>query len=206
MLDLGCSGGGFVKSILDNDGFAIGIEGSDYSKKNKRAEWATIPNYLFTADIGEPFKLLKNNDIVKFNVITAWELIEHISEDKLRTVFENINHHLVPNGVVIMSVSTKKDIIDGVNLHQTVKSKDWWIKIFFELGFKHHKGVLGYFGYDWIRGVGIDDKDSFNVVLTRINEDLPHKNRLRFLRFAVLPLNIAGKSIKHIINFLRKIH
>jgi 2-polyprenyl-3-methyl-5-hydroxy-6-metoxy-1,4-benzoquinol methylase len=31
VLDLGCAGGEFVKSILDLGGISIGIEGSDYS-------------------------------------------------------------------------------------------------------------------------------------------------------------------------------
>src|SRR4051812_40605701 len=57
VLDLGCAGGGFVKSILAAGGFAIGIEGSDYSKVRKRAEWATIPDSLFTADMTEPFEV-----------------------------------------------------------------------------------------------------------------------------------------------------
>lgn len=178
-------GGGFVKSVLDRKGFAIGIEGSDFSKKNKRAEWATIPNNLFTADITEPFKLLKDNKIVKFNVITAWEVIEHIKENKLKAVFDNIKLHLSPNGVIIMSVSTKSDIIDGENLHQTVQNKEWWLKKFTELGFESHKEPLRYFYYDWVRGIGIDDAASFNVVLTRINEDLPYKNRLNFLKIII---------------------
>lgn len=125
VLDLGCSGGGFVKTVLDNGCFTIGIEGSDYSKKNRRAEWATIPDNLFTADITEPFKLLENNKIVKFNIITAWEVIEHIKKDKLKVVFDNIDIHLNPNGIVIMSVSTKNDVIGGINLHQIIESKAW---------------------------------------------------------------------------------
>lgn len=206
VFDLGCSGGGFVKSILDRNGFAVGIEGSDYSKKNKRAEWATIPNNLFIADITEPFKLLKDNKIVKFNVITAWEVIEHIKEDKLKAVFDNINLHLSQNGVVIVSVSTKNDIVGGLNLHQTVQSKEWWIEKFTELGFKCHEKPLKYFGYDWIRGAGIDDEASFNVVLTRKNKELPYRNRLIFLKIIVWPSNIAKrflnlmyKKILHII-------
>lgn len=39
VLDLGCSGGGFVKDCLDEGHMAVGIEGSDYSKKLRRAEW-----------------------------------------------------------------------------------------------------------------------------------------------------------------------
>src|SRR4051794_25089447 len=37
LLDVGCSGGGLVKSILDAGGFAVGVEGSDYSQRHKRA-------------------------------------------------------------------------------------------------------------------------------------------------------------------------
>lgn len=37
VLDLGCSGGGFVKDCLDDGCLAVGIEGSDYFKKLCRA-------------------------------------------------------------------------------------------------------------------------------------------------------------------------
>ena len=57
VLDIGCAGGGMVKSIVDDGGFAVGIEGSNYSQKHKRAEWATIPDNLFTADATRPFTL-----------------------------------------------------------------------------------------------------------------------------------------------------
>src|SRR4051794_1825047 len=78
LLDIGCSGGGQVKSILDDGGFAVGIEGSDYSRKKKRAEWATIPGHLFTADVTVPFTLSEEDGAggrspLRFNVITAWE-------------------------------------------------------------------------------------------------------------------------------------
>ena len=44
VLDLGCSGGGFVKSVLDMGCLAVGLEGSDYSQVRARTEWATIPS------------------------------------------------------------------------------------------------------------------------------------------------------------------
>lgn len=56
ILDLGCSGGGFVKQSLDDSSLAVGLEGSDFSKKEKRAEWKTLSNkFLFTADISKEF-------------------------------------------------------------------------------------------------------------------------------------------------------
>src|SRR5690242_3276938 len=57
VLDMGCSGGGFVKDCLDAGSVAVGLEGSDYSKKMRRAEWRTIPEYLFTADITARFEI-----------------------------------------------------------------------------------------------------------------------------------------------------
>src|SRR4029079_5852239 len=48
IMDLGCSGGGFVKSLIDSRNDAIGLEGSDRPFLDKRAEWKTIPDNLFT--------------------------------------------------------------------------------------------------------------------------------------------------------------
>src|SRR5689334_11430474 len=81
VLDLGCAGGGFVKSVLDQGGAAVGIEGSDYSRLRLRAEWATIPDNLFTADITDSFQLLQKStqgqeNPAQFTVITAWEVLE----------------------------------------------------------------------------------------------------------------------------------
>ena len=184
VLDLGCSGGGFVKSIIDMGCFAVGIEGSDYSQKIKRAEWATIPEYLFTADITEPFKLLPQNtidnsydEVFKFTIITVWEVIEHIEKEKLAVVFQNISSHLRKNGVVIMSVSPNEEVINGIRLHQTVEEKDWWLKECYANGFEHHENILQYFGNDYIRKEE-DSPGSFYLILTRAGETPLFKNKI----------------------------
>src|ERR1039458_360296 len=51
ILDVGCSGGAFVKSCVDDGHFAIGLEGSDFSKLHRRSAWGTIPQFLFTCDV-----------------------------------------------------------------------------------------------------------------------------------------------------------
>lgn len=191
VLDLGCAGGGFVKSILAQGGFAVGIEGSDYSKLRKRAEWATICDYLFTADISEPFQLLHVDQNgqerpVQFSVVTAWEVMEHIGKDQLYKVAENMLRHLSPHGVVIVSVSPNEEIIQGVTLHRTVESRDWWISKLSEFGFSHHEQGLAYFGNDWVRGED-NAPGSFHLVMTRSGESLPFENRLRLLTLLVSP-------------------
>ena len=181
VLDIGCSGGGFVKSLIDAGCVAVGVEGSDYSLKLKRAEWATIPGNLFTADATAPFEISAHDgercESMKFSVVTAWEFIEHISEPDLEMVMKNIDRHLAPNGVVIMSVSPKEEIINGVRLHQTVAEKPWWLTKFESLGFIHHDSAEAFFNLDWVRG-GADAPGSFYVVLTRKGEILPHQEQL----------------------------
>jgi len=189
LLDIGCSGGGFVKSLLDVGCIAAGVEGSDYSKKTKRAEWATIPGNLFTADATAPFELTLHDEVtnriqpLKFSVVTAWEFIEHIAEPDLEKVMRNIDNHLAPNGVVIMSVSPNEEYINGVKLHQTVAEKPWWVQKFASLGFTHHDQVVTYFDRDWIRGEDNNAPGSFHVVLTRTGEELPYPDRISGLSY-----------------------
>jgi hypothetical protein len=56
VMDLGCSGGGFVMSFLEDGYTAIGLEGSDWSKKLRCGEWDTCPNHLLTCDITSTFQ------------------------------------------------------------------------------------------------------------------------------------------------------
>lgn len=181
VLDIGCSGGGFVKSLIDSGCVAVGVEGSNYSQRMKRAEWATIPDNLFTADATAPFEISIHEgdrcETMKFSVITAWEFIEHIAEPDLEKVMKNIDKHLAPNGVVIMSVCAIEEIINGVRLHQTVAEKPWWLAKFESLGFTNHEHVETFFHRDWVRG-GDDAPDSFYVVLTRKGEALPYPEQL----------------------------
>lgn len=205
VLDLGCAGGGFIESMVKRGNFAVGIEGSDYSKKMKRAAWGIIPENLFTADITEPFLIREavNSNQIRFDVITAWEVLEHISENKIQAVIKNIEAHLKPQGIVIMSVSTKEDIVNHHRLHQTIKSKKWWLSIFRELGFKNYLVPKIYFSHDWIRGEGIDDPSSFNVVLSRDKESLPRSRCLLLIATAFTLFNFGHLIIKKISKFLK---
>jgi len=177
VLDLGCAGGGFVESVLDMGCLAVGIEGSDYSKVRLRAEWATIPEYLFTADITEPFEVFAARPgeppaRQKFSVVTVWEVLEHVRREQLPAVFRNIDAHLEPNGVAIVTVSPVQDVVNGVALHQTVEGREWWLARFADAGWVHSDEAAQYFGRHWVRdqenAVG-----SFPLVLLRRGESLP---------------------------------
>jgi 2-polyprenyl-3-methyl-5-hydroxy-6-metoxy-1,4-benzoquinol methylase len=83
-LGLGCAGWGLVRNFLQYGHFSVGIEGNDLSYRMKRAEWARIPMNLFTADIIKPFELKDSDGSVEtFDVIGAWEVMEHLPEESL---------------------------------------------------------------------------------------------------------------------------
>lgn len=168
--DLGCSGGGFVKDCLDDGCVAVGIEGSDFSKRFRRAEWRTIPEYLFTADITTPFEIVgefaDGQKPLLFDAVTSWEVMEHIHERDLPGVAANVKKHLRPGGLWIMSVSSRDDYVNGVNLHQTVKPAQWWIEMFREHGLHHNEDYVRYFNTQYIRGPKYSAPGSFHLILT----------------------------------------
>jgi cyclopropane fatty-acyl-phospholipid synthase-like methyltransferase len=130
-MDLGCAGGGLVLDFLIRGHVSVGVEGSDYSKKECRAEWRVISSHLFTADITEDFRFRDAaGNTARFDVITAWEVLEHIPEDKLPGLFSNVLAHLKPTGLFVASVATfeDKDPATGAVWHVTVKPKEWWIE------------------------------------------------------------------------------
>lgn len=139
-LDLGCAGGGLVKDFLDSSHFSMGVEGSDYSFKNQRAEWKTIPENLFTADITKPFHFLDGNsgDAIKFDIITAWEVMEHIPRESLPGLFSNIYNNLVPGGLFVCSVATFEDR----GYHVTLEQKPWWIEQFMKGRLVPEEGIF----------------------------------------------------------------
>lgn len=177
VLDLGCAGGGFVRSLLDDGHFAVGLEGSDYPLLNQTGEWGTIPLHLLTCDITRPFRISdrETGEPIRFEAITAWEVMEHIPEDGLSGLLANIENHLAPGGFLLFSVATfvDWDHQTGTVWHSTVKPREWWHARFEDLGFvveEQHP-----FGKDdWLRGSGQcrgdwheDQGMGFHVVLKR---------------------------------------
>ena len=140
-LDLGCAGGGLVRDFALRGHFGMGLEGSDYSKNRLRAEWRTIPGHLFTCDIAEEFTIVSRSDssIITFDVISAWDVLEHIEKQRLPIVLDNVARHLSIDGVFIGTVSLRKARIqpgaEEVNHHATVETRQWWEETFTLAGF-----------------------------------------------------------------------
>jgi SAM-dependent methyltransferase len=140
VLDLGCGGGGYVRSLLDDGHFAVGLDGSDLHLLDQADEWSTISRHLLTCDITKPFRLREHStdEPLRFDVITGWRVLEHIAPEGLHGLFGNIDRHLAPSGVVLLSIATALDWdpATGDVWNVTVKPRTWWEDRFAAYGFE----------------------------------------------------------------------
>ena len=136
--DLGCSSGGIVLDALLRGHEAVGLEGSDESFKQQRAHWRVIPKNLFTCDVTKPFTLKKDGIRKEFDVISAWEMLEHIRESDLDILLKNIKDHLKLGGIFVGSIANWDDIDEktGVNWHVNLHPYEWWSEKFKIFGFE----------------------------------------------------------------------
>jgi SAM-dependent methyltransferase len=177
LLDFGCAGGGFVRSILEAGHVGVGLDGSDIQKKRNLGEWSSCPLHFFTVDLTEKFHLKdKAGAGLVFDIVTAWEVLEHIEEEKIPILIQNAASHLKTNGLFVASIDQTPDFnpITGANYHVTLKSQQWWIDIFNQHGFKEFKNHP-FQVEDFVRGNGLGlknwdprDGDGFHVVLSKV--------------------------------------
>ncbi len=178
-LDLGCAGAGLVWDFLLAGHASYGIEGSDYPSRTRRAYWRVIPDHLFTADVTQPFDVLDGADKPQvFDVITAWEVLEHIPEVAIDGLFGNIARHLAPGGIFVASVATfpDEDKASGAVWHVTIRPREWWLTRAARHGLRPIEGHA--FGHaDFPRGSGnprmpdwnasLNPEHGFHIVLGR---------------------------------------
>jgi SAM-dependent methyltransferase len=154
-LDLGCAGGGLVLDFLLRGHDSVGVEGSDFALREQRAEWRTIPGRLFTGDITKPFWFrAADGSRSKFDVMTAWEVLEHIPEAALPGLCDNIRENLADDGIFVASVATfeDRDPVTGAVWHVTLKPRDWWMETFASHGLEARDGC--FHARDYVRGTG----------------------------------------------------
>jgi cyclopropane fatty-acyl-phospholipid synthase-like methyltransferase len=126
--DWGCAGGAHVRDALESGMFAVGIEGSDYCLVNQRAEWAVIPDNLFTADLTKPFHFKDEEDnTIKFDAISCYDVLEHISEEDLHALISNLNTNIKTGGYVICGISAEED--PGYHVSHAF-TEEWWNTLF----------------------------------------------------------------------------
>ncbi len=158
VLDIGCGGGSFVKTVLDEGYQAVGLEGSTHPRDRELGGWPFIADHLFTCDVTHPFVVHQGDHVpFQFDVVTAWEFLEHIQEKDLSQVWWNILDHLKEGGLFI--ITTPSDIRHhpkrGLDHHRTRRPQEWWESMIVTAGFQHCPTIEDYFGSDWVRKRGV---------------------------------------------------
>lgn len=195
-LDLGCAGGGLVLDFLLRGHRAIGLEGSDFSLRQQRAEWRVIPLHLATCDIVRPFKVIDGDDHALFDIITAWEVLEHLHEYEVPALLENIRRHLAPDGLFAASIAQFPDFspATGITYHNTIRPVEWWHERCRESGLEIRDGLFKVDEYVRGSGNGSSDWDirlnpdcGFHLVAslpTSSPKNQCRRNRFPFVRLA----------------------
>lgn len=146
-LDLGCAGGKLILDVSEHEksNVCIGLDGSVGVYKQESWSSGKNKNILKNADLSKEFFIeYESGERVIFDVITAWELLEHFYENELEIFFNNVYNHLSDEGVFIGSAANYPDIRDEngycpsdalfnengklYDLHKIFWKKDKWNK------------------------------------------------------------------------------
>ncbi|MEH3086251.1 MAG: methyltransferase domain-containing protein [Xylophilus ampelinus] len=163
-LDLGTGAAGLIYEFARQQVLAIGVDGSDFNARQHVGYWPLIPDNLFTCDITQPFRFTHrtSDTIYPFNLITMWEVLEHIAEADLPQLLMNVREHLLPDGYFLGSISLLEYTDpNGTPYHITLQSREWWNEQFTRQGLimvDEHPFNTAFF----CRGVGARYQDVHN--------------------------------------------
>lgn len=159
LLDLGTANGSVVAGATFMGYDAYGIEGSDAARKGQGESepWGIYYNTrLFNADLRYPFYLYKTMQgyfnrrcdihyetydlLCTFSLITAWDVMEHLTEDTIDVTMNNIARHSHRGTFFLATIQF--DNVGNKLYHHLLKHREWWLAKFAEFGFKN-KGFCG---------------------------------------------------------------
>ena len=148
--DLGCAGGQLSVTMSERGHKSIGLEGSSHvhdldefliQKKGfiplGHENWEKYKDkVLFNCDLSKDYTIYEDDNIMQFDLITCWDVMEHFNPEDVDNVIYNIQKHVKPNRLFIASIAKWDALLDveydnvTVNYHKSVFSDDWWIEKF----------------------------------------------------------------------------
>lgn len=153
-LDIGCGSGAVTFDFLRRGHFSAGIDGSDACSVSNIGYWNYLDN-LHTCDVTKEFEFISEDfSRLRFDIISMWEVFEHIPEELCSQLLRNVYNNLSDEGLFVGSISRLEYTNEnsGRIYHVTLKPRSWWEKKFEDNGFVL---VASEFSHDeYCRGVG----------------------------------------------------
>jgi SAM-dependent methyltransferase len=128
-LDVGCAKGFSVKAFRDLGLNAFGVDTSNYAICAAPKE---ISAFVFEFDFGQDGsagRFIEKTDVDSFDLITLFEVVEHIADDTLHVIIANLVDLLIDDGVFLVTTPFKRHRNEHPS-HINVKSKEEWIEFF----------------------------------------------------------------------------
>lgn len=158
LIDLGTATGTVPMTMRELGMLSIGLEGSDTPKIQKLGAWGEMPDIVRTCDISRPFHIIgEKGNLIKFDFITSWDVIEHIHPDRLNILFENIKSLMNKKSIGIFNIN----LTTSIHHQSGSMTKEEWTNI-----------ILDYF--DMIPGFTFDKSGAYqkHPYCRPINEEL----------------------------------
>ncbi|NOH84528.1 class I SAM-dependent methyltransferase [Vibrio sp. 03-59-1] len=91
---------------------------------------------------------------ILFDVISMWEVFEHIQENDCSLILSNIKKNFSDKGIFVGSISTLEYVNSetGVPYHVTIKDEEWWRELFYDNGLEFVESEFDF--HEYCRGVG----------------------------------------------------
>lgn len=147
VLDLGCAGAEFVSQMIDRGHIAVGIDGSDrclnidqeiLQKYGKMPvgykNWQQHGNKnLFTCDLSYDYELTLNDELLQFDLITCFDVMEHLYEERIDKFCEMVVKHLKQDGIFFAGIAMFSHAGDHglghTEWHKSLFTKEKWNSI-----------------------------------------------------------------------------
>lgn len=135
VLELGSGGGSLlahleafgIKNFLAVEGNPLVTVHSKFIQQN--TDRVQILNLQDEIDFG-----------IQFDVILSFEVLEHISEDKISNFIKTIVNHMGPQSTFIGTAS----LAGHIDVHVTARDRNWWLSRFKEFGLQDIGNIRDY--------------------------------------------------------------
>jgi 2-polyprenyl-3-methyl-5-hydroxy-6-metoxy-1,4-benzoquinol methylase len=161
-MDIGCGTGALVKLMIrleeswDPEQLSIGLE-------LWLPEYSTLDRRLFAVDLRDPYDHGR-----QFELVTCWEVGEHLPKESANTLCDTIARHVQPGGYLVFTAAPPGQ---GGDYHVNEQPQSYWTKKLTAHGLRYDKDLTGRVSSAWQWATGPCFWLPQNVMVFKKGED-----------------------------------